>query len=224
MAQQETVEVAVSGSIGTIPWAWVTNYTARFTDPALSVAAIDALATAVYTNFKLLINPMVTSQMMNKLYRAKSWGTTVTVALPAPHVEIPTVLSGPPHVVADPGAIATDWLPSFNAVPWLNKTASGLRRYRSNQHVPGVVEADTLGQSLTAGAKVAWQAAATALMTVPYVVTVGASTWTFYAGVFTKKYVILNGPGSTPWSYTSDILSATVKGPVGVMTRRKYYA
>lgn len=56
------------------------------------------------------------------------------------------------------GAIATDSLPSYNAVFMLMRTGVRGKSYKGSKHFPGVSEADTTGDVLTGSGLTRWQA------------------------------------------------------------------
>jgi len=117
--------------------------------------------------------------------------------------------------LAGAGAIATDRMPSYNAIFMLLQTGVRGKRFRGSKHFAAGNEADTTGDILSGAGLGRWQAVQTAILA-PLVDGVGV-TWNPCIVSFSLSQVKTN-PTSVTWNpITAVILDLTV----GTMRKRK---
>ena len=116
---------------------------------------------------------------------------------------------------AGAGAIATDGLPSVDAVYMLLRTASRGRSYRGSKHWPGVNESDTTDDILVGAGLALWQALQTAL-SAPLTDALG-NIWNLCVFSPTLSQIVTN-PTTV---ISTDVTDVLLNLNVGTMRRRR---
>jgi len=121
------------------------------------------------------------------------------------------------------GAAAGDYLPTFNTVTFQKKSGQVGRRKNGSIHYAGVIEADTLGNTLTVAAIPFWLLAGGPILTTSIAVTVGVDTFKMLPCVLSRRGMqqSLFNPGQLPTAWTYLTTSAPLRVLVGSMRSRK---
>jgi hypothetical protein len=120
------------------------------------------------------------------------------------------------------GGVAGDYLPTFNAVKTAKRSLLPGKLFRGSTHWPGIPEASTAGDRLTATPLAAWTAAANLILLNPVVVTVGAVTCNFFPIVYSPTRARRSATvGANPTDFAVSVNNTVTNALIGTMKHRK---
>lgn len=125
---------------------------------------------------------------------------------------------------SDSGTDISDPLPTFGAATVRKFTGLPGRNFKGSIHLAPIPESTTTFQSLTAGAKTAWDSAFSTLVTTGINASTSGTAAVFFPSVLSRKLWLGAGsaaPPQTPWLLNSQCTSMVTNDLVGSMIRRK---